>query len=158
MKISYANMVGDSAVASGCNPDRILSAIGSDSRIGKKYLGYGFGYGGPCFPRDNRAYSIFADSVGTHSLMSLAADETNKKHHNFKVNQYKKENPQKEKIKMPFITYKPNTDIIEESQQLLYAASLASSGYQVVISENESVTSKVREIYGDLFEYREEKK
>jgi len=155
MKISFANMVGDSAIASSCDPDKILSAIGADSRIGKKYLGYGFGYGGPCFPRDNRAYSIFADSVGSHSLMSLAADETNKKHFHFQVNQFKKNNPHKGSIKMPFITYKPETDIIEESQQLLYAVSLASSGYRVILSENEGVTKRIKEIYGDLFEYEE---
>ena len=36
-------------------PEKILAAIGADSRIGSKYLNYGFGFGGPCFPRDNRS-------------------------------------------------------------------------------------------------------
>ena len=53
-KISYANMVGQVMVNSGMDDevDTVLKAIGSDSRIGRKYLGFGFGFGGPCFPRD----------------------------------------------------------------------------------------------------------
>lgn len=47
-KISFANMVGDIAIKANCNPDNILNAIGSDTRVGKKYLNYGYGFGGPC--------------------------------------------------------------------------------------------------------------
>jgi len=54
-KISYANMIGDIAERIDCDPNVILSAIGTDSRIGSKYIKPGFGFGGPCFPRDNRA-------------------------------------------------------------------------------------------------------
>ena len=55
-KISYANMLGDVLVKAGCGDEitAVLSSIGCDSRIGKKYLGWGLGYGGPCLPRDNR--------------------------------------------------------------------------------------------------------
>ena len=37
--------------------DSVLSAIGADSRVGSKYLKFGYGYGGPCLPRDNRAFA-----------------------------------------------------------------------------------------------------
>ena len=53
-------MIGDIVQKSGGNPHAVLEAIGSDSRVGLRYLGYGYGYGGPCFPRDNRALSIYA--------------------------------------------------------------------------------------------------
>ncbi len=55
-KISFANAIGLTAeLIDNCSPIDVLSAIGSDSRIGNKYLQKGLGFGGPCFPRDNRA-------------------------------------------------------------------------------------------------------
>jgi UDP-glucose 6-dehydrogenase len=52
----FRNMIGDIANNTpGANSTEILKAIGGDSRIGDKYLNYGYGFGGPCFPRDNRA-------------------------------------------------------------------------------------------------------
>ncbi|MDP1881197.1 MAG: hypothetical protein Q8K60_09695, partial [Parachlamydiaceae bacterium] len=63
-KISYANMVGDVLLKSGFNPEDVLNAIGSDSRVGNKYLKWGYGFGGPCFPRDNRAFAIYAEQIG----------------------------------------------------------------------------------------------
>ncbi len=55
-KISFANAIGlASDSIQNCSSKDVLSAIGSDSRIGSKYLSKGLGFGGPCFPRDNRA-------------------------------------------------------------------------------------------------------
>lgn len=55
-KISFANMIGDIADRTpGADKEDILHAVGSDSRIGQKCLKPGYGFGGPCFPRDNRA-------------------------------------------------------------------------------------------------------
>ena len=50
-------MMGDIMIKAGIQDeiDMVLNAIGGDSRVGKKYLKYGFGFGGPCLPRDNRA-------------------------------------------------------------------------------------------------------
>ena len=58
-KISYANMLGQVLSMSGLGDEinGVLKAIGSDDRIGNKYLKFGFGFGGPCFPRDNRAFA-----------------------------------------------------------------------------------------------------
>ena len=65
-KISYANMMGQIMIKAGIQSeiDMVLSAIGGDSRVGKKYLKYGFGFGGPCLPRDNRALGHFAKNLG----------------------------------------------------------------------------------------------
>jgi nucleotide sugar dehydrogenase len=55
-KIALANLIGDVASATpGADPFAILNAIGKDQRIGSKYIRPGYGFGGPCFPRDNRA-------------------------------------------------------------------------------------------------------
>ncbi len=55
----------------------VLEAIGSDSRIGKKYLRAGLSYGGPCFPRDNRLVAYTARSVGVSAPLAEAADKVN---------------------------------------------------------------------------------
>jgi len=55
-KISFANMIGDIADATpGADKYDILAAVGEDSRVGTKCILPGYGFGGPCFPRDNRA-------------------------------------------------------------------------------------------------------
>ena len=63
MKIAFANSIGDLCVSADAEYDKVLEAIGSDSRVGNKYFKYGFGYGGPCFPRDNRALGIFSKDM-----------------------------------------------------------------------------------------------
>ena len=65
-KITYANMVGEVMALSGreCEIDKVLSAIGADSRVGSKYLKFGYGYGGPCLPRDNRSFAAHAKKLG----------------------------------------------------------------------------------------------
>jgi UDPglucose 6-dehydrogenase len=79
MKITFANLVGRAAEALGSpNPGRVLEAIGSDSRIGNKYLRPGLGFGGPCFPRDNQALSIALDGLGIESSLLKSVDIFNK--------------------------------------------------------------------------------
>lgn len=151
-KIAFANMVGDIAIETNCNPDKILSAIGSDSRIGKKYLGYGFGYGGPCFPRDNRALAIYANDIGINAAISVASDESNKLHLKYQVQNFIKNNPEK-KVTFDCITYKPESTMLIESQQLQFAIQLAKKGYSVLIKERQEVVEEVKRKYGDLFVY-----
>ena len=79
-KIAFANMVGDIAIKSGCDENKILSAIGSDTRIGEKFLKYGFGFGGPCLPRDNRAMAAFSSDVNIDAVISKASDKANRIH------------------------------------------------------------------------------
>jgi nucleotide sugar dehydrogenase len=152
-KISFANMVGDIAIKSGVDPNTILEAIGSDSRIGIKYLGYGYGYGGPCFPRDNRALAMYADDKGIDALISKASDESNKLHLRYQVQEFIKNNDKNEKVVFDCVTYKPQSTMIEESQQLLFAAELAKLGYEVKIKERKSVVEQVKKKYGNFFEY-----
>tara|TARA_Y100001972_G_scaffold110583_1_gene142469 strand:- start:955 stop:2064 length:1110 start_codon:yes stop_codon:yes gene_type:complete len=156
-KIAYANMVGDIVLASGGDPSKVLSAIGSDSRIGNKYLGYGYGYGGPCFPRDNRALALYAGDIGLEALISLASDESNLKHLDFQVKHFIegiKKQDLDEQIVFDTVTYKPESTLLVESQQLAYAVKLAQSGFDVKIIERDSVISELKEIYGDLFKYQ----
>ena len=150
-KISFANMVGDLAAKIGANPDKVLKAVGSDSRINNKFFKYGFGWGGPCFPRDTRAFIRLAKNNDMPSDMCAASNEINKKHLGFTVQEFL--NSGEKEYFTDSVTYKPGTTILEESQQLEFAKLLAESGIRVTIKESEEVKNKLIELYGDLFRY-----
>lgn len=154
-KISFANMVGDIAIASGLPAHNILNAIGSDSRIGNKYLKHGYGYGGPCFPRDNRALAIYANDIGRPAPISIATDEMNGIHLDFQVQEFIENSPIDKDVIIESVTYKPNTSILEESQQLVFAESIAKHGYRVTIKESKAVIEQLQKKSGDLFSYIE---
>ena len=136
-KISYANMIGDIANRLGCDSGKVLEAIGTDSRIGNKYLKPGFGFGGPCFPRDNRALAKCGEEVGVDAVISKATDEMNEKHLQYQIEDFIKTHPNKEKtIEIDFVTYKKDSILIEESQQLKFALKLQKLGYKVKIIDN----------------------
>jgi nucleotide sugar dehydrogenase len=151
-KISFANMVGDLANRIGANVENVLAAIGGDSRINNKFFKYGFGWGGPCFPRDTRAFIRLAKNFDMYYNMCEAAQSINKKHLEFQVKQYI-ESGRKDYF-TDYITYKQGTNILEESQQLEFAKKLANLGISVTIEEAEEVAEELKKIYGGLFKIR----
>ena len=148
-KIAFANMIGDIASLSGCDADPILAAIGSDSRVGPKCLKYGYGYGGPCFPRDNRALSIHADDVGVDATISKASDSCNKEHLRHQLDVFFRDHDTSTPVVFDFITYKKESAITEESQQLAFAELLADNGYEVYIKERDSVIDSLDQDFKD---------
>ena len=81
-KISFANMIGEGLIKSGQGEEieDVLKFVGSDPRIGNKYIQFGWGYGGPCFPRDNRALCTYLRSWGAADYIPIATHETNERH------------------------------------------------------------------------------
>jgi len=153
-KIAFANMVGDVASKMGLDFEKILSAIGADSRVGPKYLKYGYGFGGPCFPRDNKMFGLFCEENGVYPHISYATDKSNQTHLINQVNEFvSKCTNNITPVLIESVTYKPNTDIIEESQKLQFAEELARRGYNVIIRDNSNVIEKLKTIYGDRFTY-----
>ncbi len=152
-KIAYANMVGDLAKRLGADHEQVLHAIGSDSRIGNKFFRYGHGFGGPCFPRDTRAFIRCAQEADACFDIVQAANEANKKHLTEMIRNTAAATPIGEPIKPEYVTYKPGVVILENSEQLLWAIGLAKQGYKVVISDSEEVKKQLKEKYGDLFHY-----
>ena len=148
-KISYANMMGEIMIKAGVQDeiDMVLSAIGGDSRVGKKYLKYGFGFGGPCLPRDNRALGHFANNLGMELNLPLTVDNFNKEHANFIKNYYVQKNPDKTlPFVMDYITYKKGTDIIEESQQFQLCVDLLNEGYTLHVIEIDVIANKLQQM------------
>lgn len=153
MKISFANSIGDLAKLAGANEQSILKAIGSDSRIGHKYLNYGFGFGGPCFPRDNQALIAFSKSKNITIPLSEATVEVNKTHLQFQLNELLNEN--KEVYYFDSITYKEETDIIEASQQLELAKLLIENGKKVVIKSSKLIQQEIESLFPTYFNFED---
>ena len=151
-KITYANMIGDYLINKNCNPDIVLNAIGSDSRIGNKYLNYGFGYGGPCLPRDNKALYEYGKINNYDFNICNINDDNNSKHLYY---QYGKLKESKEPIEFRYITYKDNSDILEQSQKLELAILLANNKNKVIIYERPYIIEILKNRYNNLFEYIE---
>lgn len=148
-KIAYANMIGDIALRAGCRPEVILSAIGSDTRIGNKYINYGYGFGGPCFPRDNRVLAIYANDKNIDAKISVASDQSNKLHLQYQVEQFVKDNPDKSKpIYLEYVTYKKESVLLTESQQLQFALQLKNLGYNVIVlDERSEVVEQINKLF-----------
>ena len=132
LKIAFANLVGEIITNSWeeDNIESILDAIGSDSRIGKKYLGYGFPAGGVCLPRDQKALNHHAYSVGVHTKFTHAIDIANDNHSNYLTEYYAKKNPDRS---VPFVFsylgYKEGVEILTCSYQLKVCMDLLRLGY-----------------------------
>jgi UDPglucose 6-dehydrogenase len=143
-KISFANTIGDLCVKEGLNADRVLSAIGGDSRVGKKYLGWGHGYGGPCFPRDNRALCLYCACEGIPNRIGMATDQTNASHLEFLVQTLK---ALKQEVGKDFLfrdlAYKPGTIILEESQSLALAQRLDLEGFPIYVQESPEIKKEL---------------
>jgi hypothetical protein len=148
-KISYANMMGDIMVKSGLENeiDLVLAAVGGDTRVGKKYMKYGFGFGGPCLPRDNRALGHYAKNIGMELNLPLTVDNFNKGHAKFLKEHYIQKNPDKTvPFVMNYITYKRGTDILEESQQFQLCVDLLTEGYTVNVIEIDEIAKKLNDL------------
>jgi UDPglucose 6-dehydrogenase len=133
-KISYANML-----ARLCEklPDAdvnvVTNALGLDTRIGAKYLKGAVSYGGPCFPRDNRALAALAASVGASSGLAEATDRFNRAQIKSVAEIVHRHRLGNAPIAVLGLTYKPNTDVTEEAFGLLLAQELAATGVPVIV-------------------------
>eukprot|EP00966_Prymnesium_polylepis_P070323 1634700-Prymnesium_polylepis.1 len=138
-------VIGDIADRTpGADKHAILAAVGADSRVGAKCLKPGFGFGGPCFPRDNRALGGYARSVGVTPFMCDATDASNKEHaHNMAEAMMASG---EHSYTMSDVAFKPGcpVDVIEESQPLEVAKLLARKGKHVTIKDRPGIVALVR--------------
>ena len=132
-KITYANQVGQVMIRDGMEDEvkTVLKAIGGDSRIGTKYLNYGYGFGGPCFPRDNRAFAAYASKAGVETPLGATTDKFNDEHTKFLKEYYVNKNKDNRAYVFHYLTYKDGVDILTESRPYDLALSLLDDGYEV---------------------------
>lgn len=138
MRINYFNMIGQILITSGLSSDldkanRYLSGV--DRRKGN--LKFGFGYGGPCYPRDNRSFTNFINKIGMEYDYADINDRFNQNHIEFLTNYFLKENKNNYPFYFPYVSYKPGVKIFEESHQLAVCEKLLENGAQVYIEPTE---------------------
>jgi UDPglucose 6-dehydrogenase len=135
-KISYANMLADICDRlPGADVDVVAEAVGSDSRIGHKYLRGAVGYGGPCFPRDNIAFGVLASRIGAHADIARATDAINRYQIERLAAAVTSRISPGGRVAILGMSYKPDTGVIEESQGVMLARSLRDQGYSVTIHD-----------------------
>ncbi|HEX7042061.1 MAG TPA: nucleotide sugar dehydrogenase [Patescibacteria group bacterium] len=117
-KISYANMLSEICEKiEGANVDVVTATLGQDSRIGIKYIKGGGAFGGPCFPRDNVAFIHLAKKIGANSDIAQATHTINQNQTNRIVKLIKQNtNGDKPTVGILGLSYKPYTNVFEESQ------------------------------------------
>lgn len=132
-KITYANMVAELCDRlPEADVDVVTGAIGLDQRIGSKYLSAALGYGGPCFPRDNKAYAALARSLGASADIAEATDRINNRQVGRVVDVVRRHVPANGTVAVLGLSYKPNTNVVDESQGVMIAQALAELGYRVL--------------------------
>ena len=145
-KITYANMLGETMINSGLGDEvnMVLSAVCGDSKIDKKHLKYGYGFGGPSIPKDNRVFGNYVNSVGVKINLPLTIEEYNKNHSEFIKNYFTQKNPDKS---IPFVmdgvSHKKGFDVMEESQQFQLCIDLLDEGYTLYVIEINEITKKL---------------
>ncbi|MEP6662089.1 MAG: nucleotide sugar dehydrogenase [Verrucomicrobiota bacterium] len=136
MKISFTNqlrMIAEKFPKADIHT--ILEAIGSDSRIGQKYLRAGLSFGGPCFPRDNRLLAFAARESGVQAPLAEASDQVNELAKLNLLERVQAIADRGETVAVLGMSYKPDTYITEESAGLFLAQNLKRHGYRVLVHD-----------------------
>ncbi len=148
-KITFANMLADLCERiPGGDVDVVTDALGSDRRIGHKYLKGAIGYGGPCFPRDNVALSFVARALGTKADLAETTDSANRSLPERMTERLLATIERGTTVAVLGLAYKPSSHVIEESQGLCLAKALSKAGMRVVAYDplaNEMARAELRD-------------
>lgn len=148
-KISYANMIADLCDhLADADADVVTSAIGADSRIGTKYLTSAIGYGGPCFPRDNKAFAALGRCLGANVALADATDAINDYQVQRLLGAIEARASAGATVAVLGMAYKPGTGVIEASQGVMLARALADEGYRVLIADPQGSAAAAAELGG----------
>lgn len=154
-KIAFANMLARVCEqVAAADVDVVTAALGLDSRIGSKYLRGAISYGGPCFPRDNKAFAAFARDVGAPADVPEATDTLNRDGIRRLAELVQQHLGASGRVAVLGLSYKPNTDVVEESPGLLLVDLLVNEGIDVVVYDPIAVPA-ARTVLGDLVEFAE---
>jgi UDPglucose 6-dehydrogenase len=152
VKITFANIIAEICEQMpGGDADAVTGALGADSRIGKKYLKGGLSYGGPCFPRDNRAFAWSASQFGVQHVLANQTDVINNYQRDIripgKIEALLKKH-QVTEVAVLGLTYKQDTTLVEESAGLYITKSLLKKGYEVSVYDPAGIPAAQAELQG----------
>lgn len=157
VKISFMNEIAQLCERLGADVDMVRRGIGSDSRIGKRFLFPGIGYGGSCFPKDVQALVMSSDEVKYDFKILNAVMDVNvaqKLHLLPKIKAYFGGNLKGKKIALWGLAFKPNTDDIREAPALNIIDVLVDEGAVVTAFDPEAMEN-VKQLIRDKINYSE---
>jgi UDPglucose 6-dehydrogenase len=154
-KISFMNEIAQLCEKLGADVDMVRRGIGSDERIGKRFLFPGIGYGGSCFPKDVQALIKSADEVSYDFKILKAVEVVNEKqklHLMPKIEAYFKNDLKGKHFALWGLAFKPNTDDIREAPALYLIDALTKAGATVTTFDPEAMPNVQAQI-GDKVVY-----
>ena len=157
-KISFINDIANLCEIVGADVTKVREGIGSDSRIGNKFIYAGAGYGGSCFPKDVKALIKTADNFG-HSLEVLkAVERVNDRQKSVvftKMNNYFEHDLKGKKIALWGLSFKPNTDDMRDAPSRVIIKKLLEEGASVVAYDPVAI-EEAKRILGDKITYSDD--
>ncbi|MBN8697165.1 MAG: UDP-glucose/GDP-mannose dehydrogenase family protein [Bacteroidetes bacterium] len=154
-KITFMNEIANLCELLGADVDSVRIGIGSDDRIGKRFLFPGIGYGGSCFPKDVQALAKSASEVKYDFKILDSVMDINEKQKTIivpKIKSYFNNDLKGKKIALWGLAFKPDTDDIREAPALYIIDELTKAGATVAAYDPEAMNN-VRNLIGDKITY-----
>lgn len=154
-KISFMNEISRICELTGANVDMVRKGMGSDERIGKRFLFPGIGYGGSCFPKDVQALIRSAKEREYDFKILNAVEDVNEDQKTIlmpKIEAHFNGDLSGKKVALWGLAFKPNTDDIREAPALYMIDALTEQGAKVVAFDPEA-RENVENLIGDKIQY-----
>jgi UDPglucose 6-dehydrogenase len=151
MKITFMNEIGNLCEKVGANVDHVRMGIGSDDRIGKRFLFAGIGYGGSCFPKDVQALGKIAQEANYDFKLLQSVQSVNEKQKLILIDKIKhhfNNALRGKKAAIWGLAFKPDTDDIREAPALYMIDALLAEGVDIAAYDPEAMNN-VRKILGE---------
>ena len=158
-KISFMNDIANLCEIVGADITNVRKGIGSDSRIGNKFLYAGTGYGGSCFPKDVKALIKTAEEQKYSLEILKAVENVNERQKSVLYNKlytYYKGDMKNKNIAVWGLAFKPNTDDVREAPSLVLIRKLINAGANVTAYDPAAI-GEAKRILGDAITYVENK-
>jgi len=145
VEISYFNMMGQILINSGRDKDLATASTYLNFVKALHRWSPGYGYGGPCYPRDNRAFVHYAKGLGMDFALGQVIDQFNNSHVDFLLDYFIKDNDKKMPYYFEYLSYKQGVNIFEESQQLTVCKRLLEFGHTVYVEPSVYLLAKIKD-------------
>lgn len=153
MKIAFINEIASISEKIGANMEDVRSGIGSDSRIGDKFLNPGPGFGGSCFPKDVEALVELSDRINSHSRVIRSVNTSNRDRIQEIAQNILSITAPENSICFLGMTYKANTDDVRTSPPIDIIRMLLNNGRKNIRCYDPMGTESARRILSDEVTY-----
>jgi UDPglucose 6-dehydrogenase len=151
-KISFMNEIAKLCEKLGADVNEVRHGIGSDTRIGYKFIYPGIGYGGSCFPKDVKALIRIAEKIGTEAKVLQSVEDVNNAQKYLLAEKVKKhfgDNLTGKKFGIWGLSFKPQTDDMREAPSLIIIKELLNAGAEIVAYDPEAM-NEARRRFGEI--------